>query len=711
VPSFKICDRVVDPSLNRVTAGDRTVQVEPKIMQVLVVLAERAGQVVTRDELMSRVWNGVFVTDDALHRAIRELRRLFDDDSERPRVIETIRKRGYRLIAPVTGRDGQEGRDRQEGPAAPAHPAPRTRPALAIALALGGVASLVAALVVLTAVTRRSTVNTEAHVRFMPLTSEPGNEVDPALSRSGRLAYVARADDGRAHIFTKASADASPLQVTRGELREYAPVWSPDEAQLAFVRRGSDECAIWIAAADGSGARELTPCTATNELKMSWSPDGRLLAAAAGATTIGSPSHIEVIEVSNGRRRAVTAPPPAHVGDWAPAFSPDGRDIAFVRSISGSITDIFVVPIGVASGATEEAPALAPPRRVTFDNADVLGVDWEPDGRHLVFSSDRAGGIGLWRVSIDGGEATMLAGGGAKLKHPSVARGSGDVAYEDWQYEINLLEQSTAVDAAARPRSISATSDRWNFHPQISPDGTRIAFQSTRSGQYELWVSDRDGTQARPLTRSAIYKSPARWSPDGRHLTFTTRVNAQSDIWILDVDSGAARTVVSDTTSAVAPSWSHDGRSVYFGSLRSAEWQIWNVDVDGGQLRQVTTDGGYAAIESADGQSLFVTRLDRLGLWRRPIAGGSETLVVDKVLAEQWPNWGLYDRGVFFVTSPDDGDPQLEVIEHGTVVPRALARLPEFAWSGITLSRDGSRVIFAHADRRAANIGSLAVAR
>ena len=84
--------------------------------------------------------------------------------------------------------------------------------------------------------------------------------------------------------------------------------------------------------------------------------------------------------------------PPAHVGDWAPAFSPDGRDIAFVRSISGSITDIFVVPIGVASGATEEAPALAPPRRVTFDNADVLGVDWEPDGRHLVFSSDRAGG-------------------------------------------------------------------------------------------------------------------------------------------------------------------------------------------------------------------------------------------------------------------------------------------------------------------------------
>jgi len=100
--SFRIADRVVDPSLNRITMADgSTVQVEPKVMSVLVVLSERPGEVVTREELLSRVWNGVFVTDDAVHRTIRELRRRFDDDAEAPRVIETIRKRGYRLIAPV----------------------------------------------------------------------------------------------------------------------------------------------------------------------------------------------------------------------------------------------------------------------------------------------------------------------------------------------------------------------------------------------------------------------------------------------------------------------------------------------------------------------------------------------------------------------------------------------------------------------------------
>jgi DNA-binding winged helix-turn-helix (wHTH) protein len=99
---FRIANRVVDPSLNRITMADgSTVQVEPKVMSVLVILSERPGEVVTREELLSRVWNGVFVTDDAVHRTIRELRRLFHDDAEAPRVIETIRKRGYRLIVPV----------------------------------------------------------------------------------------------------------------------------------------------------------------------------------------------------------------------------------------------------------------------------------------------------------------------------------------------------------------------------------------------------------------------------------------------------------------------------------------------------------------------------------------------------------------------------------------------------------------------------------
>jgi Tol biopolymer transport system component/DNA-binding winged helix-turn-helix (wHTH) protein len=700
---FRLHERLVDPSLNRVTSGGQTVQVEPKIMQVLVALAERPGEVVTREELMARVWAGVFVTDDVLNRAVRELRRLFDDGTEQPGVIETIRKRGYRLTTAVEQIENG-GRTRPAeiasagSPGADAKPRQRWKPAAATMAAMLVVAAAAALVIARYGVGRPASVNTEARVRFTPFTSDQGNEVDPALSGSGRLAYVARGADGRAHLFTKMSADARAVQVTDGDSRQYAPVWSPDETQLAFVEIGDRGCVVRIGSADLSRVRDLVPCPSPDEHRMSWSPDGRLLAVTAGAGTFASPAHIELVTIADGSRRALTAPPAAHIGDITPAFSPDGRRVAFVRSISGGLGDVFVTSIdgGAAS-------------RVTADNADVLGVDWEPDGEHLVFSSDRSGGINLWRVLVTGGEPLLIAGGGAKVKHPSVARRAGSIAYEDWHYEINLLERG--VDDGAAPVAVSPTSDRWNFHPQISPDGERLAFQSTRSGDYEIWIANRRGGDARQVTSSRSYKSLPRWSADSRRLVFASRRAGQTEILALDVEGGTTRSILIESTPVSAPSWSRDGRSVYFGSPRAGTWQLWRVATEGGVPEPITTGGGYAALESLDGRWLYYTRLDRPGLLRRPLSGGADEMVADDVRAEDWPNWGVIDHGVFYLTRPDDGDPQLALAAPHAPSPRRLTRLPEFAWSGIAVSRDGTRVIYARYDRRDANIGGLLLAR
>src|SRR5262245_36138112 len=87
------------------TRGGEEVRVEPKVMQVLEALAATPGDVVTREQLVAQVWPGVFVSDDVLHRAIRELRRAFGDDTANPQYVETIRKRGYRLIATIRSLD------------------------------------------------------------------------------------------------------------------------------------------------------------------------------------------------------------------------------------------------------------------------------------------------------------------------------------------------------------------------------------------------------------------------------------------------------------------------------------------------------------------------------------------------------------------------------------------------------------------------------
>ena len=98
---FRIAEWLVQPSLNRLSCGEREVQVEPKLMDVLVYLAENAGQVVSKIDITDAVWPDLFITESVITRSIAGLRRAFGDDAKNPRFIETISKRGYRLIAKV----------------------------------------------------------------------------------------------------------------------------------------------------------------------------------------------------------------------------------------------------------------------------------------------------------------------------------------------------------------------------------------------------------------------------------------------------------------------------------------------------------------------------------------------------------------------------------------------------------------------------------
>jgi DNA-binding winged helix-turn-helix (wHTH) protein len=124
---FRLGDWLVQPSLNRVCSGDARHQIEPKLMDVLVYLADRAGQVVSRQEIIDAVWAKRFLADTLLTRAISELRRVLGDDARAPNLIETVSKRGYRLLAislpspevtpgaPATMRAGPGTRQLDEG--------------------------------------------------------------------------------------------------------------------------------------------------------------------------------------------------------------------------------------------------------------------------------------------------------------------------------------------------------------------------------------------------------------------------------------------------------------------------------------------------------------------------------------------------------------------------------------------------------------------
>ena len=106
-PDFRVGPWLVQPSLNAVSQNGTSVRLEPKVMEVLVCLSGRAGEPVTKEELLQTVWRDTFVSDDVLKRSVSELRRVFGDDAHESRVIETIPKRGYRFVAAVEPANGQ----------------------------------------------------------------------------------------------------------------------------------------------------------------------------------------------------------------------------------------------------------------------------------------------------------------------------------------------------------------------------------------------------------------------------------------------------------------------------------------------------------------------------------------------------------------------------------------------------------------------------
>jgi Tol biopolymer transport system component len=251
------------------------------------------------------------------------------------------------------------------------------------------------------------------------------------------------------------------------------------------------------------------------------------------------------------------------------------------------------------------------------------------------------------------------------------------------------------------------TSDQWNHSPDLSPDEKQLAFVSTRSGAAEVWVSDRDGSNARQLTTfgRASMRAP-RWSPDGRSILISATVNGQPDLYAIGVASKAITRLTDDREDEVAPSWSHDGTSVMFGARVGGTWQVMDQTVAHGSRRQLTTEGGYAAQPSPDGKSILFTRLERPGVWQLQMSdGAAATLVVPGVRAAENLNWRATPHGIYYIgMTADQVVVKRAAVGGGPAVD--VAWIGNYSWPGFAVTRDG-KVIYAHWDRRESNIMAM----
>ena len=691
----------VDLRAGEVRREGSKVKLQDQPFQVLVMLLERPGEVVTREELRDRIWPaGIFVDfDKSLSKAINKIREALGDSTENSRFIETLPRRGYRFLVPV-----ESGQAARPTALLPLSASPRRR----LPLVLWGITATLALAIIVGAgvwvsVRQPEQQPGQSALIAVPLTTYPGSQSAPSFSPDGsRVAFAWDGPNkGHVDIYVKLIGTENLLRLTHDPAEDsYTPAWSPDGRYIAFLRSSRrDHAAVMLAPSIGGPPERKLTESAVDEDKigtacagLSWSPDGKWIAMKDGGPGEELDS-IYLFSMDTGEKRRLTHPPP-RCGDGTPAFSPDGKSLAFSRTSTIGVSEVYVLNL------TADFSANGEPKQITSRHQWTSGLAWTPAGREIIFSS--GSNNELWRVAVSRSGAPgplVFAGEHGTLPATSTQGNrlafSREYASDANIWRLDLSGPNTKADKAVK----LIASTRNEEVPQYSPDGTRITFISERSGRDEVWVCGSDGSGAVQLTSlgAAITGCP-RWSPDGARIVFDSNAGGNFDVYVINANGGRPKRLTDNPANDGVASWSRDGRSIYFVSDRTKTWEVWKMPADGGDATQVTRNGGYVAFESVDGAFLYYGKLAQEGkLWRMPVRGGEEKQVLDAV---EGFSFALLDKGIYFIHPAEAGGScSLRFLNFKTGAVKIIASIPHVVNGGLSISPDGRYALYTQDDQ------------
>jgi dipeptidyl aminopeptidase/acylaminoacyl peptidase len=252
------------------------------------------------------------------------------------------------------------------------------------------------------------------------------------------------------------------------------------------------------------------------------------------------------------------------------------------------------------------------------------------------------------------------------------------------------------------------SSSRTQGSPAFSADDRRLAFESTRSGSSEIWVSDADGSDATVLTSfGGPWTGSPTWSPDGQFLAFDSRAQGHSSIYVIPSAGGRPKRVATGVDDSSEPRWSIDGKWLYFtGQVRGVD-EIFKIAVKGGAPTQLTTHGGtHPSVSPFHPTRIYYTSAGTI--CSTIIDGGDERCLstFPRLGPEYSDAWALSSTGIYFIdVHPTRAQIAFFEFASDRVVPVSdLAGRPLPWGANPALSHDGRRLLYAQLDAIASDI-------
>ena len=600
----------------------REVPLPPRVLAVLELLVSRAGAIVSRQALIDSVWKDAFVTDTSLAEAISVLRQSLGDDPQAPQYIQTVHRRGYRFVAPVTA--VPMGPAEAGSPERNVEPEVRGGPSISRQLLPWGIATLCAVLAAIAVWQYTHFRAPLAPVVRMRIEPAPGTVFDaraPALALSpDGLLLAWSACDSACRLYVRALDQLDPRAIP-GTDDASAPFFSPDGRWIGFFAAGK------LRKVAVAGGMPVVIAEAPQPFGAVWLPDGHIIFSASERGGL--------MRVSDGGSDAEQLTlPSADAGEvrhcW-PALAPGGRGLLFT----------------IATAPQDEAPsriALMPTGQRTawqtiLDNADLARAVSQD---HIAFSRGaeiHAVAFDRARQAITGTDETVVSNvaraqfaigsSGAfvyaisgESARPSLTWVAGAVLSGDLGAleDLSLSPDGSRVGGigngdlwvgdVSRATTTRLTHGGTNVSPVWSGDGTAVLYAARNGGPFEAWTRDDAGATPAKLTLSAAARHrhvfPTSVTRDGRLMAYTeSGGGGRGDVKVAELSNGttvaSVETPFDETNGVLSP----DGRLLAYQSDESGRWEIYLLKLDDRQRIAVSSAGGRNPMWSTGGTSLM----------------------------------------------------------------------------------------------------------
>lgn len=432
--------------------------------------------------------------------------------------------------------------------------------------------------------------------KIQQITYEPGLELDPNISPDGKMVAFATGPLGRTHIVVRQVAGGRPIEVAQDFAgNQRWPQWSPDGTQIAFFSAGS----IYVVPAlGGIPIPRIDGTSNSSAYSPAWSPEGDKIAYVQEGA-------IHIFHTETGDTDKIAETKDAHCLNW----SPDGTQIAYV---SGNLAFVFIsveLPEALFPYIGNKAPSSisiltiskGSSVQVTQDVSLNMSPVWTPDGKQLLFISDRGGARDIYAVSLSSsGKPKTLPRSlttGIAAHTISISKDGQKLVYSDFDHTSNLFATEIPEEGGwsiSNAKQITLGDQRIESL-SISPDGDWLAYGSNLSGKTGIYKMPTAGGESILLTSPPGDDFGPSWSQDGEIILFHSFRKGNRDIYSISKDGGPAQPLFEEPFHEFGPDWSPDNSKITFMSDRTGRWEVYvasKEETGWGEPEQITFEGG-----------------------------------------------------------------------------------------------------------------------